>query len=105
MVARGGENIYPAKLEEFLTNQDGILEAHVFGFPDEKFGEQLFAWIVTEAGATLDEASIKEMCRKSLHHYKVAEIIRFGENIPLIATGKSQKFRMREMMLAETPNS
>ena len=102
MVIRGGENIYPVELEDFLTDQDGILEAHVFGVPDEKFGEKLVAWIVTEAGAVLDEASIKEMCRKSLAYYKVPEIVRFVENVPLTATGKPQKFLMREMMLAET---
>ena len=100
MVIRGGENIYPAELEDFLTSQDGILEAHIFGIPDEKFGEQLVAWIVTEEGTTLDEASIKELCRKSLGHYKVPVIIRYVENIPLTATVKPQKFRMREMMLA-----
>ena len=105
MVIRGGENIYPTELEGFLTDQDGILEAHVFGVPDEKFGEQLVAWIVIEAGATLDETSIKEMCRKSLAYYKVPEIVRFVEDVPVTATGKPQKFRMREMMLAETPAS
>ena len=105
MVIRGGENIYPAELEDFLTSQDGILEAHVFGIPDEKFGEQLVAWIVTEAGTTLDEASIKEICHKSLAYYKVPEIVRFVENVPLTATGKPQKFRMREMMLVDAPTS
>ena len=105
MVIRGGENIYPAELEGFLTGQDGILEAHVFGVPDEKFGERLVAWIVTEAGSTLDEASIKEICHKSLAYYKVPETVRFVETVPLTATGKPQKFRMREMMLAEASAS
>ena len=101
MVIRGGENIYPAELENFLTSQKGISEAHVFGIPDEKFGEQLVAWIIAEKGAQLDEASIKELCRKSLAYYKVPAIVRFVENVPLTATGKPQKFRMVEMMMAE----
>ncbi len=105
MLIRGGENIYPAELEDFLTSQNGILEAHVFGIPDEKFGEQLVAWIVAEAGATLDEASIKEICRKSLAYYKVPAIVRFVEDVPVTATGKPQKFLMREMMLAEAVTS
>ena len=102
MVIRGGENVYPAEIKDFLTSQDGILEAHVFGVPDDQFGEKLVAWIVSEAGATLDEGSIKEICSKVLAYYKVPEIIRFLKNVPLTAKGKPQKFRMKEMMFAET---
>ena len=102
MVIRGGENIYPAELEEFLTAQKGILEAHVFGIPDEKFGEQLVAWIIVEEGATLDETSIQNLCKNALAYYKVPAIVRFVKEIPLTATGKPQKFKMREIMLNET---
>ena len=102
MVIRGGENIYPAELEEFLTAQKGILEAHVFGIPDEKFGEQLVAWIIAEEGATLDEATIQNLCKNALAYYKVPAIVRFVEEVPLTATGKPQKFKMREIMLNET---
>ena len=102
MVIRGGENIYPAELEEFLTAQKGILEAHVFGIPDEKFGEQLVAWIITEKGATFDEATIQNLCKNELAYYKVPAIVRFVEEVPLTATGKPQKFKMREMMLNKT---
>ena len=102
MVVRGGENIYPTELEDSLTGQDEILEAHVIGVLHDKFGEKLVAWIVSEVGARLDEASSKEMCRKSLAYYKVLEIVRFVENVPLTVTGKLQKFHMREMILAET---
>ncbi|MGB0797299.1 MAG: AMP-binding protein, partial [Paracoccaceae bacterium] len=105
MVIRGGENIYPAELEDFLTSQKGIREAHVFGIPDEKFGEQLVAWIVAKKGANIDETSIKELCRKSLAYYKVPAIVRFVDEVPLTATGKPQKFRMREMMMSETTAS
>ncbi len=101
MVIRGGENIYPAELEEFLTAQKGILEAHVFGIPDEKFGEQLVAWIIAEEGATLDETTIQSLCKNSLAYYKVPAIVRFVEEVPLTATGKPQKFKMREVMLNE----
>ena len=102
MVIRGGENIYPAELEEFLTDQKGILEAHVFGIPDEKFGEQLVAWIIAEKGITLDETTIQNLCKNALAYYKVPAIVRFVEEVPLTATGKPQKFKMREIMLNET---
>jgi len=102
MVIRGGENIYPAELEEFLTAQKGILEAHVFGIPDEKFGEQLVAWIITEKGAVLDETTIQNLCKNALAYYKVPAIVRFVKEVPLTATGKPQKFKMREIMLNET---
>ena len=103
MVIRGGENIYPAELEEFLTDQKGILEAHVFGIPDEKFGEQLVAWIIAEEGITLDETTIQNLCKNALAYYKVPAIVRFVEEVqvPLTATGKPQKFKMREIMLNE----
>ena len=102
MVIRGGENIYPAELEEFLTAQKGILEAYVFGIPDEKFGEQLVAWIIVEEGATLDETSIQNLCKNALAYYKVPAIVRFVKEVPITATGKPQKFKMREIMLNET---
>ena len=101
MVIRGGENIYPAELEEFLTAQRGIVEAHVFGIPDEKFGEQLVAWIILEEGATLDETSIQNLCKNALAYYKVPAIVRFVKEVPLTATGKPQKFKMREITLNE----
>ena len=101
MVIRGGENIYPAELEEFLTAQKGILEAHVFGIPDEKFGEQLVAWIIAEEGAIIDETSIQNLCKNALAYYKVPAIVRFVKEVPLTATGKPQKFKMRETMLSE----
>ena len=96
------ENIYPAELEEFLTDQKDILEAHVFGVPDEKFGEQLVAWIIAEEGTTLDETTIQNLCKNALAYYKVPAIVRFVEEVPLTATGKPQKFKMREIMLNET---
>ena len=102
MVIRGGENIYPAELEEFLTAQKGILEAHVFGIPDEKFGEKLVAWIIAEESATLNQNSIQNLCKNALAYYKVPAIVRFVEEVPLTATGKPQKFKMREIMLNET---
>ena len=102
MVIRGGENIYPAELEEFLIAQKGILEAHVFGIPDEKFGEQLVAWIIAEESATLNETSIQNLCKNALAYYKVPAIVRFVKEVPLTATGKPQKFKMREIMLNET---
>ena len=100
MIIRGGENIYPAELEEFLTGQAGIMEAHVFGIPDEKFGEKVIAWIIRKNGSTIDSNFVKELCRKSLAYYKVPAEVRFVDEVPLTATGKPQKFRMREIMLS-----
>ena len=102
MVIRGGENIYPAELEEFLTAKKEIQEAHVFGIPDEKFGEQLVAWIIPEEGAVLDETTVQNLCKNALAYYKVPAIVRFVKEVPLTATGKPQKFKMREIMLNET---
>ncbi len=102
MVIRGGENIYPAEIEEFLSAQKGILEAYVFGIPDEKFGEQLVAWIIPEKGAALDETAIQNLCKNALAYYKVPAIVRLVEAVPLTVTGKPQKFKMREIMLNET---
>ncbi len=102
MVIRGGENIYPVEIEEFLSAQKGILEAHVFGIPDEKFGEQLVAWIISEKGAALDKTAIQNLCKNALAYYKVPAIVRFVKEVPLTVTGKPQKFKMREIMLNET---
>ena len=102
MVIRGGENIYPAEIEGFLSAQKGILEAHVFGIPDEKFGEQLVAWIISEKGAALDETAIQNLCKNALAYYKVPAIVRFVDEVPLTVTGKPQKFKMREIMVNET---
>ena len=99
MVIRGGENIYPAELEGFLTGKTGILEAHVFGIPDPKFGEKLVAWVIPEKGSTITTDEIQEICRNELAYYKVPSEVLLVDEVPLTVTGKPQKFLMREMML------
>ncbi len=101
MVIRGGENIYPREIEEFLYRHPKIQEVQVFGVPDRRFGEELCAWIRLRDGmiATADE--VKLFCRDQIAHYKVPRYIKFVESFPMTVTGKIQKFVMREQMIAE----
>ena len=98
MVIRGGENIYPREIEEFLYGHPAVQEVQVFGVPDEKYGEELCAWIQVRSGAATDEESIREFCRERIAHYKVPRYIRFVDAFPMTVTGKVQKFVMRQMM-------
>jgi fatty-acyl-CoA synthase len=101
MVIRGGENVYPREVEEFLYRHPSILDVQVFGVPDVKYGEQLCAWIRTRPGASLTAAEVQEFCRDRITHFKIPRHIRFVEEFPMTVTGKVQKFRMREEMAAE----
>ena len=101
MIIRGGENIYPREIEEFLLEHPDIAEAAVFGVPDEKYGEAVCAWIRPRPGATLSEEDIREYCAGSIAHFKIPKRIRFVEDFPLTVTGKIQKFRMREIETQE----
>jgi fatty-acyl-CoA synthase len=98
MVIRGGENVYPREIEEFLYGHPAVQEVQVFGVPDEKYGEELCAWIQMRSGAAEDEESIREFCRERIAHYKVPRYIRFVDAFPMTVTGKAQKFVMRQMM-------
>jgi fatty-acyl-CoA synthase len=98
MVIRGGENIYPREIEEFLYGHPAIQEVQVFGVPDEKYGEELCAWIQMRSGAAEDEEGIREYCRERIAHYKVPRYFRFVDAFPMTVTGKAQKFVMRQMM-------
>ncbi len=99
MVIRGGENIYPREIEEFLYRHPDIEDVQVIGVPDEKYGEELCAWIRLRAGATADEQAIRDFCEGEIAHYKIPRLIRFVEEFPMTITGKVQKFRMRQMMI------
>jgi len=101
MVIRGGENIYPREIEEYLYRHPDVQDVQVFGVPDTKYGEELCAWIISKAGVTLDEESVREFCGDRISHYKVPRYIRFVENFPSTVTGKIQKFAMREAMIEE----
>jgi fatty-acyl-CoA synthase len=99
MVIRGGENIYPREIEEYLFRHPKIQNVQVFGVPDEKNGEELCAWIVLRQGEHLTEEDIREFCQGQIAHYKIPRYVRFVDDMPLTVTGKIQKFVMREEMI------
>ncbi len=101
MVIRGGENIYPREIEEFLYRHPAIQDVQVFGVPDKRFGEELCAWIKLRDGASLTEDDVKAFCKDQIAHYKVPRHIRFVDEFPMTVTGKVQKFIMREKMAKE----
>ena len=101
MVIRGGENVYPREIEEFLYRHPKIQDVQVFGIPDERYGEELCAWIKIRGGETLTAEEVREFCRDQIAHYKVPRHIRFVDEFPMTVTGKMQKFIMRERMAAE----
>jgi fatty-acyl-CoA synthase len=101
MVIRGGENIYPREIEEYLYGHPAVKDVAVIGVPDEKFGEELCAWIVLHANAEPDEESIKAYCRGRIAHYKVPRYVKFTDALPMTVTGKVQKFVMREISTRE----
>ncbi|HEX4097003.1 MAG TPA: AMP-binding protein, partial [Caulobacteraceae bacterium] len=101
MVIRGGENIYPREIEEFLYSHPAIQDVQVFGVPDPKFGEELAAWIIVRPGAALDETQFRDFCRGQISHYKVPRHVRFVDGFPTTVTGKVRKVEMRELMIAE----
>jgi len=101
MVIRGGENIYPREVEEYLYGHPDIQDVQVFGVPDTKYGEELCAWIVAKADAALDEEGVRRFCQNRISHYKIPRYIRFVESFPSTVTGKVQKFAMRETMVEE----
>jgi len=101
MLIRGGENVYPREIEEFLFRHPKVQSAQVFGVPDQKYGEEICAWIVLKPGNVCTEDDIREFCRNQIAHYKVPRYIRFVEEMPMTVTGKAQKFMMRERMIEE----
>jgi fatty-acyl-CoA synthase len=101
MVIRGGENIYPREIEEFLFTHPSIEQAAVVGLPDRKYGEELCAWVKLKAGAALTTDELRDFCRRTLAHYKVPRYVKFVESYPQTVTGKIQKFKIREAMMAE----
>ncbi len=101
MVIRGGENIYPREVEEFLYGHPAIEDVQVIGVPDVQYGEELCAWIRLRPGQELDADQVKEYCRGKIAHYKVPRYIRFTPDFPMTVTGKVQKFKMRETSITE----
>jgi len=101
MVIRGGENIYPREVEEFLYRHPAIQDVQVFGVPDDRYGEALAAWIVLRPDEAPSEAAVQAFCQGQIAHYKIPRYVRFVDAFPTTVTGKVQKFAMRETMVAE----
>jgi len=101
MIIRGGENLYPREIEEFLYEHPDVADVQVIGVPDERYGEELMAWIIAREGSEPTEDSIREFCRGKIAHTKVPRYIRFVDEFPMTVTGKVQKFKMREVAIGE----
>ncbi|UCH48138.1 MAG: AMP-binding protein [Betaproteobacteria bacterium] len=97
MIIRGGENIYPAEIEQFLFSHPKVAQVAVFGIPDERYGEVVMAWIQLHQGESATEAQMQEYCKGQIAHFKIPRHIWFVDEFPMTVTGKLQKFRMREM--------
>jgi fatty-acyl-CoA synthase len=101
MVIRGGENIYPREIEEFLYRHPAVQDVQVVGVPDAKYGEELCAWIVLKPGQTTTDVELREFCKGQIAHYKVPRYMRFVSEFPMTVTGKIQKFKIRDAMKDE----
>jgi fatty-acyl-CoA synthase len=101
MVIRGGENVYPREIEEYLFRHPKIEDVQVIGVPDPKYGEEICAWIKLRTGEAATDQEIIDFCKGQIAHYKVPRYIRFVESFPMTVTGKIQKFEMRKAMMAE----
>ena len=94
-------NLYPREIEEFLYAHPGIADVQVIGVPDERYGEELMAWVIPRAGAALTEQDVREFCRGTIAHFKIPRYVKFVDGFPMTVTGKVQKFKMRETAIQE----
>ena len=101
MVIRGGENIYPREVEEFLYRNPKVQDVSIVGVPDRKYGEELCAWIILRDGLTATEEEVRDFCRGQIAHFKVPRYVRFVRQFPMTITGKVQKYLMREQSIQE----
>ena len=101
MVIRGGQNVYPREVEEFLYAHPDIADVQVIGVPDQLYGEELMAWVIPRGGATLDADAVRAFCQGRIAHYKVPRYVKLVDGFPMTVTGKVQKFRMREQAIEE----
>jgi fatty-acyl-CoA synthase len=101
MVIRGGENVYPREIEEFLYTHPDVADVQVIGVPDERYGEELMAWVIPRSGASPTEEQIREFCRGQIAHYKIPRYVKFVDAFPMTVTGKVQKFKMRQVAIEE----
>jgi fatty-acyl-CoA synthase len=101
LVIRGGENIYPREVEEFLYTHPGVADVQVIGVPDQRYGEELMAWVVPRPGAVVDPDGIRDFCRGRIAHFKVPRYVKLVDAFPMTVTGKVQKYKMREQAIVE----
>jgi fatty-acyl-CoA synthase len=101
MIIRGGENVYPREIEEFLYTHPKIADVQVIGVPDERFVEEVMAWVMLKPGATADEEEIREFCKGKIAHYKIPRYVKMATEFRMTVTGKIQKYRMREVAIEE----
>ena len=96
MIIRGGENIYPREIEEFLYQHPQIMDVQVIGVPDEKYGEELMAWIIPKEGHDLTAENVRAYCEGKISRFKIPRYIEFTDEYPMTASGKIQKYKLRE---------
>lgn len=101
LIIRGGENIYPREIEEFLYTHPAVSDAQVIGIPDDRFGEEVMAWVKLIDGQQATEDELRDFCKQKIAHYKVPRYIRLVDEFPMTVTGKIQKFKMREISIEE----
>ncbi len=101
MIIRGGENVYPTEIEDLLYTHPQVSDVQVIGVPDELFGEEVMAWVMLKPGASTTEEEIREFCRGKIAQHKVPRYVKMTTEFPMTVTGKIQKFRMREIAVAE----
>jgi fatty-acyl-CoA synthase len=101
MIIRGGENVYPREIEEFLYTHSAIADVQVIGVPDDRYGEEVCAWVVIKKEMSLDEEELREFCRGKIARYKIPRYVRFVDEFPMTVTGKIRKIEMREVEIAE----
>jgi fatty-acyl-CoA synthase len=101
MIIRGGENVYPREIEEFLLTHTAVADAQVFGVADEKYGEEVCTWIIPKPGMTITQDEVLAHCKGRIAHYKVPRYVKIVEGFAMTVTGKAQKFEMRKAMEIE----
>ncbi len=101
MVIRGGENVYPREIEEFLYGHPSIRDVQVIGVPDEKYGEEIMAWVQTAEGQTIAAEDVREFCKGKIAHYKIPRYVEVTDEFPMTVTGKIQKFKLRKQAIDE----
>ena len=99
MIIRGGENIYPREIEEFLYKLDGVKDVQVAGIPSKKYGEAVAAFIILQEGVTIQAEDVRDFCRNKISRYKIPKYIFFVDEFPMTGSGKIQKFRLKDLGL------